>query len=95
MRPAEIVGLFERLYSRGGSTFTLDKLVPQSFVGAPGFRFEFSSIRKSDDVRLRGVGWGTVRNGELFAITYTAPRLAFYPAGLPSATAIAESARLR
>lgn len=95
MQTAEIVGLFERLYSRGGSSFTLERLAPHSFVGTPGFRFEFSSIRNADDVRLRGVGWGAVRNGELFAITYTAPRLAFYPAGLPSATAIAESARLR
>ena len=95
MQTAEIVGLFERLYSRGGSSFTLERVVPQHFVDTPGFRFEFSSIRKSDDVRLRGVGWGAVRNGELFAITYTAPRLAFYPAGLPSATSIASSARVR
>jgi hypothetical protein len=95
MQTAEIVTLFERLYSRGGSSFTLEKVVPQRFVDTPGFRFEFSSIRKSDDVRLRGVGWGAVRNGELFAITYTAPRLSFYPSGLPSATAIANSARVR
>jgi hypothetical protein len=95
MQATEVVALFEQLYSRGGSTFTLERLVPQTFVDVPGFRFEFSSIRKSDDVRLRGMGWGAVRNGELFAITYTAPRLAFYPAGLPSATAIASSARLR
>jgi hypothetical protein len=95
MQTAEIVALFERMYSRGGSSFTLEKVVPQSFVDTPGFRFEFSGIRKSDDVRLRGVGWGAVRNGELFAITYTAPRLSFYPSGLPSATAIANSARVR
>lgn len=95
MRTGEIVALFERMYSRGGSSFTLEKVVPHSFMDTPGFRFEFSSIRKSDDVRLRGVGWGAVRNGELFAITYAAPRLAFYPAGLPSATAIANSARIR
>ena len=95
MPTAEIVALFERLYSRGGSSFTLEKVVPQTFVDTPGFRFEFSSIRNSDDVHLRGVGWGAVRNGELFAIIYTAPRLSFYPAGLPSATAIANSARVR
>jgi hypothetical protein len=95
MQTAEIVALFERLYSRGGSSFTLEKVVPHSFMDTSGFRLEFSSIRKSDDVRLRGVGWGAVRNGELFAITYTAPRLSFYPAGLPDATAIANSAHLR
>jgi len=94
MQAADIVALFERLYSRGGSTFTLDKVVPMPFVGGNGYRFEFSSIRKADDVRLRGVGWFAVRHGELWAITYTAPRLAFFPAGIAEAEAIARSARV-
>lgn len=64
-------------------------------MGAPGFRFEFSGIRKSDDVRLAGVAWAVVRNGELYAITYTAPRLAFFGQHLKSAEAIAASARLK
>lgn len=95
MQAADIVVLFERLYSRGGSTFTLDGVRQVSFVGANGYRFEFSSIRKGDDVRLRGVGWFAVRNGELWAITYTAPRLAFFPAGIGQAEAIAMSARVK
>jgi len=95
MQTAEIVGLFERLYSRGGSSFTLDLIAPTTFAETPGFRFEFSSVRKADDVRLRGIAWGTVRNGELFAITYTAPRLAFFPDGLGSAESIARSAHIR
>ena len=95
MTAAEIVSLFERLYTRGGSTFTLDNVSQESFVGVPGYRFEFSSIRKSDDVRLRGVGWFAQRDGELFAITYTAPRLAFFPAGICSAESIAHSARAK
>ena len=95
MKAADIVSLFERLYTRGGSTFTLDNVSQESFVGVPGYRFEFSSIRKSDDVRLRGVGWFAQRDGELFAITYTAPRLAFFPAGIGSAESIAHSARAK
>ena len=95
MRTGEIVALFERLYSREGSTFTLDRVGPDTFADTPGFSFEFSSIRKGDDVRLRGVGWGAVHNGELFAITYTAPRLAFFPNGVASAESIARSARIR
>lgn len=95
MPPSEVVALFEGLYSRGGSTFKLERLAPESFLGQSGVRFEFSSVRKSDDVRLRGVGWSAVRNGELFAITFTAPRLAFFPQHLPAAEAIARSARAR
>jgi hypothetical protein len=95
MQPADIVALYEKLYSRGGSTFTLEKVEPAPFVGTSGWRFEFSSIRKSDDVRLKGVGWFAVRDGELWAITYTAPRLAFFPAGIGSAEAVARSARIK
>jgi hypothetical protein len=94
MQPNEVVALFEAYYSRGGSSFTLDKVTPATFIGQGGFMFEFSSVRKSDEVRLRGIGWGAVRNGELFVITYTAPRLAFFPRGVVSATAIAKSARV-
>ena len=95
MKAADIIGLFERLHTRGGSTFTLDGVSQDTFVGVAGYRFEFSSIRKSDDVRLRGVGWFAQRGGELFAITYTAPRLAFFPAGVGSAESIARSARAK
>lgn len=95
MQAADVVALFERLYSRGGSTFTLEKVEQIDFLGGTGYRFEFSSIRRSDDVRLRGVGWFAVRNGELWAITYVAPRLAFFPAGIGEAEAIARSARIK
>jgi hypothetical protein len=95
MQTADIVALFEGLYSRGGSSFTLDRVEPQAFAGGSGFRFEFSSVRKFDDVRLKGIAWGTVRNGELTVITYTAPRLAFFDRHVKSAEAIAGSARLR
>ena len=95
MQAADIVALFERLYSRGGSTFTLEKVEQVDFIGGIGYSFEFSSIRRSEDVRLRGVGWFAVRNGELWAITYVAPRLAFFPAGIGEAEAIARSARIK
>lgn len=94
MQPSDVVALFEAYYSRGGSTFTLDKVSPAPFIGQQGYQFEFSSIRKTDEVQLRGIGWGAVRNGELFVITYTAPRLAFFQRGVGSATAIAKSARV-
>lgn len=95
MQAADIVALFEKLYSRGGSIFTLAKVEPTGFVGVAGYRFEFSQVRKVDEVHLTGVGWFAVRDGELWAITYTAPRLNFFPAGIASAKAIARSARVK
>lgn len=95
MQAAEVAALFEGLVGRDGSTFTLEKIEPQAFLGQAGFRIEYSSIRKFDEVRLRGVIWGAVRNGELFAISYAAPRLAFFPRGIAHAEAVARSARVR
>jgi hypothetical protein len=95
MGAREVVGLFEQLYSRGGSTFTLTKIEPCPFIGQNGFRFEFGSLRSDDSVQLSGIGWGAVRNGELFAITFTAPRLSFFARHLPAAEAVANSARVR
>lgn len=95
MQAADVVALFESLIVRDGSSFTLERNEPAEFIAQPGFRFEFSSVRKGDDVRLKGLGWGAVRNGELFLITYTAPRLAFFPRGAGDAEALARSARVK
>jgi hypothetical protein len=94
MQADDIAGLFGAYYSRGGSSFDLEAMRPASFLGLPGFRFEFNSVRKSDDVRLKGVVWAAVRDKELFAISFTAPRLTFFPRELPQAEKLATSARL-
>ena len=96
MQPAELVDLFQGVFTRDGSTFTLDKLEPEAFVGAPGgFRFEYTVLRKVDEVKLQGVAWAVVRNGELFVINYSAPRLAFFARYRARVEAIAKSARVR
>lgn len=95
MSTQEIVALFEGLYSRGGSAFSLQKITPHNFAGGAGFRFEFTGVRRHDEVKLAGVGWAVVSQGELFAITYVAPQLSFFPRHLASAEAIARSARIR
>lgn len=95
MQPADVVALYQGLWTRDGSSFTLDKLEPAEFAGQPGFRFEYQLVRKLDDVRLRGVGWGAVRNGELFLINYSAPRLGFFPRGIGQVEALVKTARLK
>lgn len=95
MQPAEVVGLFQAMHTRTGSTFSLDKLEPSEFVGVKGFRCEFSVTRKVDDVMLRGVAYGAVRNGELFLISYTAPRLAFFAKYVQQVDALARGASVK
>jgi hypothetical protein len=95
MQPAEIVALYQSLLTRDGSSFTLDRIEVTDFVGTRGFRFDYSLVRKLDDVRLRGVAWAAVVNGELFVIQYSAPRLAFFPKHVAQVEAIARSARVK
>jgi hypothetical protein len=95
MQPADVMTLLQSLLTRDGSSFSLDRLEATEFVGARGFRIEYSMVRKLDEVRLRGVAFGAVRNGELFLINYSAPRLAFYPKHAAGVEALARSAKVK
>ena len=95
MQPHEITALFEGMLTRDGSRFKLLKLEPVPFGGTKGFRFEYSLTRKLDNVQLSGVGYGTVSKGELFAIVYMAPRLAFFPRHAGKVEQIARSALVK
>jgi hypothetical protein len=95
MEPDQITALFDGMLSRDGSTYKLVKLEPMTFGGTKGFRFEYALTRKVDNVQLSGVGYGAVSRGELFALVYMAPRLAFFARHAPMVEAIAKSARLK
>lgn len=95
MQAEEVVAMFEGVLTRDGSVFNLVKLEPTSFAGQKGFRFEFSVIRKVDNLRISGVGYGTVFKGELYAMLYAAPQLGFYARHQRSVEHMARSARLK
>lgn len=95
MQPTDVVAMFQTLQTQDGSTFQLDKLEPVEFLGGTGFRFEYSSVRKVDEVPLKGVAYGRVRDGELFLVSYTAPRLVFYPRYQPRVESLIKSVSLR
>lgn len=94
MAPDQLVSLFEALYAADGSQVQVTRIEPVSFAGQSGLRFELAIVRKRDEVQLSAVGWVAVRKDELFAMTYAAPRLGFFPRGRPGVEAIAASARL-
>lgn len=95
MQAEEVVAMFEGVLTRDGSVFNLAKLEPVSFAEQKGFRFEFTLIRKVDNVRLSGMGYGTVFKGELYAMLYAAPQLGFYARHQRSVEHMARSARLK
>jgi hypothetical protein len=95
MQPHEIVALYETLLTRDGSTFKLERLEPVQFLNGPGFRFSYLLTRRTDDVRLAGMGYAAVRQTELFAIVYSAPRLGFFPRYEKQVEKMALTARLK
>lgn len=95
----KLVSLFEELYATAG-TVTLTRVDRATFAGQQGVRFEFTLLRRRDDLVLRGVGWVAVRpdpvwGEELYAATFVAPQLAFFGRLLPKAEAVVNTARIR
>lgn len=95
MTPQDVVALFQAMLTRDGSSFQLDRLEPTTFLQTNGFRFEYSLNRKADDVPMKGTGVAAIRDGELFVMHYTAPRLVFFPRHAPAFESLARSATLR
>lgn len=99
LTPEKLVNLFEELYSTAG-TVTITRVEPALFAGQRGVRFEFSLARRRDDLDMRGVGWVAVRpdptyGEELYAATFVAPKLSFYPRLLPLAEQVVKTARIK
>lgn len=94
MQTEEMVAMFEGMLSRDGSVFKLVKLESASFGGKPGYRFEYELVRKTDNVRLRGIGFGAVDRGELFALLYQAPRFTFFDRYRPVVEKIAQTVKI-
>lgn len=92
--PDRLVRLFEALYATEG-VVNITRVEPTVFAGEKGVRFEFTLARRADDLTMRGVGWVAEHNKELFAATFVAPRLTFFPKLLPLAEAVVKTARVR
>ena len=95
MEPDEIATLFEGMLTRDGSSYRLTKIEPASFGGHKGVRFEYALTRKFDNVQVSGLAYAAVSRGELFALVYMAPRLAFFPRHAPTVEGIVRSARIQ
>ncbi len=79
MKADQLVAMFEQMYQRDGSDFTLQKTEQADFAGKKAVRFEYQVIRKQDNVRLLGLGYAIIENGKLYSMLYQAPRLTFFP----------------
>jgi len=95
MEAQEVVELYESFATQDGSVFKLEKLAPTRFLEADGFRFDFSRVRKSDDVRTLGVAWVARQRKEWYLMVFEAPRIHYFPKNLPRVEAMAQSAKVQ
>ncbi len=95
MSPPEIASMIETFYRvRAGSVrFEMNSLQPRSFLGQPGFQFDYSHLDGSE-VERRGRAVGAVINGRLYMTLLDGTRMHYFPAALPEFERIVESARL-
>ncbi len=95
MTPGEIVELYEQMVTQDDSTFALKRIAPGRFGDQPGFRFEHTITRKSDNVLLKGVGQGAVVKGKLYLVAFTAPSIYYYDRYLPQVEPVIASVQIR
>jgi len=95
MQPQEVVELYDAVMSQGGNRFHLDKLAPADFAGGAGFRFDYTLVRKGDEVELKGFCYGVVRDKRLYLMTFQAPKIHYYAQHAQRAQAAALSIRFK
>jgi len=91
MTPNEVVEMMETYITSDGSTFKLERLTPVPLAGGPGFRFDFRTLRKHDELELRGVAFATIQRKKLYMMLYTAPATYYFKKNLARIEAIAGS----
>lgn len=95
MTPGEIVELYEQMVTQDGSAFALKRVAPGRFGGQPGFRFEHTITRKSDNVLLKGIAQGAVVKDKLYLVVFTAPSIHYFDRHAPQVEPLLASAEIK
>jgi hypothetical protein len=95
MTPPEIASMIESFYRiRAGSlSFNMTGLQPRTFLGQPGFQFDYEHLG-GNELNRQGRVVGTIVGRRLYMILFDAPRTHFFPQIIPEVDRIIDSARL-
>ncbi|HEX8643635.1 MAG TPA: hypothetical protein VF702_06950 [Allosphingosinicella sp.] len=95
MSPPEIASMIETFYRiRAGSvSFTMTGLQPRTFLGQPGFQYDYEHLG-GNEVTRQGRVVGAVIGNRLYMILFDAPKRHFFPEIIPEVERIIDSARL-
>ena len=96
MSPPEIASMIESFYRiRAGSLqFQMTGLQPRTFLGHPGFQFDYDHLG-GNELSRRGRVVGAVIGQRLYLILFDAPRDHYFDELIPEVERIVASARLR
>ena len=94
MHATDVAELLERTLriTQGVPDFVTEAVEPATFAGRPGFRLRYRYT--TGELIRRGEARGSIVDGKLYLINYSAPALHYFDTGLPRATAIMDSARV-
>ena len=94
MTAPEIASMLESAWRvRGGVVdFRTLGLAPRTFMGAPGFQFDYEHL-DTDELWRKGRAVGAVIDGRLYLIMYDAARSHYYASAINDFEAITNSAR--
>ena len=96
MSPQDIAAMIESFYRirAGSADFRMTGLQPRTFLGHPGFQFDYEHVG-GDEVERQGRAVGAIINSRFYLALFDAAKMHYFPAALPEFERIVESARLR
>lgn len=96
MLPTDVAEMFERTYriANGAADFAIDAVTPTTFAGAKGFRFSYHYTGQDQTLTRKGLATGAIVDGKLYLVSYAAPAVHYYDAGLADAQAVMDGAKL-
>lgn len=96
MLPTDIAEWFENSarIALNSAVFDVGAVRPATLAGARGIEMDFTYASEGDNLERQGIARAAVIGGKLYVISYDAPKIHYFKAGLPTALAIVDSARV-
>lgn len=88
--------LFENSYRIALDTAGMEigRIEPALFAGRKGVRFAYSFVREGEEVRRQGEAYAAIIDKKLYMISFEAPALHYFDAGIEGARQVVASATL-
>jgi hypothetical protein len=96
MLPTDIAEWFENSarIALNSAVFEVGAVRPATLAGARGIEMDFTYATEGDNLERQGVARAAVIGGRLYVISFDAPKIHYFAAGLPTARAIMDTARV-